>query len=138
VKAAVLVWLIAATVWADPVGSSNAPPEEAIPPPPFAKGPLVSIDLEGRQLVVQTPDGPRPFLYTERTYIFRAGQKVAADKLERGDTIALRYRVPTNGVPVVHRMKAYPPPPPVPSPVPPEPLPAPTEIAPESPGSTAE
>jgi len=66
--------------------------------------------------------------------MFRASQKVTPDKLKPGDVVALRFLVSTNAIPVIHRLKAYPPAPPAPAPVAPEPLPPPPPAAPATPG----
>src|SRR5579871_1248049 len=58
---------------------------------PIAKGTLQDIDLYRHELKLKTQDGVRSFLYTTRTYVFRGKEKITADKLKVGETIAVRF-----------------------------------------------
>jgi hypothetical protein len=74
---------------------------------PFAKGTLTANDLLRRVLKIKTKDGTRTFFYTEHTYIFRGKEKITADKLILGETIALRFDLDSEGRAMVRRIKAY-------------------------------
>jgi Cu/Ag efflux protein CusF len=94
---------------------------------PFAKGTLADIDFRLHRLRLKTVDGVRTFIYTERTYIFRGKDKVAADSLKAGEIIAVRFNTGSDGVSTLVRIKAYGPP--VPGAPPPGPA-APSNLSP--------
>jgi len=73
---------------------------------PFAKGELKKVDLNKRSLVIQTHDGLKTFLYTDRTYFFRMSERVRVDQLQTGDFIRLNFYLDPQGSEVVRRLKA--------------------------------
>jgi hypothetical protein len=87
---------------------------------PIAKGTLLDVDLLRHQLKLQTQDGVRTFTYTIRTYIFRDKEKIGAEKLKTGETIAVRFNTDKDGIATLTRIKARTAAPPVdePSPTP--------------------
>jgi Cu/Ag efflux protein CusF len=76
----------------------------------IAKGALKEVDLLRHQLKLTTQDGLRTFTYTARTYIFRDKDSITADKLKRGEIIALRFNTDKDGNATAIRIKALGPP----------------------------
>jgi hypothetical protein len=74
---------------------------------PVAKGTLLDVDLLRHQLKLQTLDGVRTFTYTTRTYVFRDKEKIGADKLKVGETIAVRFNTDKDGNVTLTRVKAH-------------------------------
>ena len=87
---------------------TNPPSKDTKPPapPPFAKGPIAKLDLAAKQLTLTLRDGPHTYAYTDRTYIFRGKEKITADKLKPGETIALSLYADADGHVFVRRIKA--------------------------------
>jgi hypothetical protein len=71
-----------------------------------AKGAIKEIDLLRRQIKLTTEDGPRTFIYTSRTYIFRDKEKITADNLKVGEVIAVQFKTDKDGSVNVLRIKA--------------------------------
>lgn len=92
-----------------PAGSTDAgqtdqkPP--AKPPSPFAKGAILQIDRNSQLFLLDTPDGPREFLWTPNTYVYRGKEKLSMDKLHIGDHIKLAFRMNERGLAEVKRIK---------------------------------
>jgi hypothetical protein len=86
--------------------------------PPLAKGHIQKIELGKKLLVIETKNGPETFILTDAAYIFRAKEKLSANKLKPGDLIALSYYVDTDDRRVVRRIKVV-----APEPLPPSPPP---------------
>jgi hypothetical protein len=74
---------------------------------PVAKGTLLDVDLLRHQLKLQTQDGVRTFTYTTRTYVFRDKEKIGAEKLKVGETIAVRFNTDKDGVTTLTHVKAH-------------------------------
>jgi hypothetical protein len=74
---------------------------------PVAKGTLLDVDLLRHQLKLQTQDGVRTFIYTTRTYVFRDKEKIGAEKLKVGETIAVRFNTDKDGVTTLTHIKAH-------------------------------
>jgi hypothetical protein len=85
-------------------GQSNQK-SPAKPPSPFAKGAILQIDRNSQLFLLDTPDGPREFLWTPKTYVFRGKEKLSMDKLRVGDHIKLAFRTNERGQAEVKRIK---------------------------------
>jgi Cu/Ag efflux protein CusF len=83
----------------------GAPDRPARPPSPFAKGTILQIDHNSQLFLLDTADGPREFLWTARTYVYRGKEKLSMDKLRVGDRIKLAFRVNERGLAEVKRIK---------------------------------
>ena len=106
-RLAVIVTLTVCT--ASPISAQTNPPAKDTKPPappPFAKGPIAKLDLAAKQLTLTLKDGPHTYAYTDRTYIFRGKEKITADKLKPGETIALSLYADADGHVFVRRIKA--------------------------------
>lgn len=75
---------------------------------PFAKGPLEAIDLGRHTVTVKTKEGVQTFTMNDRTAIFRAKDKITADKLKIGEVIALSFYESEQGRIFVRRIKVAP------------------------------
>lgn len=111
VRALLVAWLLLAAL-----STQSAEPKLYDFPPPFAKGPIEKIEPFPKQITIHTKTGSRTFTWTDRTIIFRGKQRITAETLKVGETIAIRYdRTTTNPV-YIQRIKAAPLPPPPPAP----------------------
>ena len=97
---ALVAWLIVGAVAPAAGPATNAPP-------PFAQGRLDKIDLFNKTLVLQTPQGPATFAWTERSYIFLGKHRLPAEKLKPGDQLAIRHYPGPDGTLFILRMKVY-------------------------------
>jgi hypothetical protein len=91
-----------------PPASTDAGPGGQKPPAkvsPFAKGAILQIDRNSQLFLLDTPDGPREFLWTIHTYVYRGKEKLSMDKLRVGDHIKLAYHTNERGLAEVKRIK---------------------------------
>jgi Cu/Ag efflux protein CusF len=75
--------------------------------PNRAKGPIEKLDLPANLITLTTKEGPRTFLLTPKTYVFRNKDKITPAQLKVGETIAMSLYPDEQGRLLINRIKAY-------------------------------
>jgi hypothetical protein len=75
---------------------------------PFAAGTIQTVDKSGKVFTIITAKGPLTIALTDRTYLYRGKEKLAADKLKIGDSIKINYFTNETGQVFVRRLKVSP------------------------------
>ena len=91
-----------ASAGADTGGDDQAPLKRLSP---FAKGTILQIDPRSQSFALDTPDGPRSFVWTIHTYVYRGKEKLSMEKLQVGDHIKLSFSKNELGQSEVKRIK---------------------------------